>query len=100
MRLKLILKLTDLTSVKNIINYLNTLYSVNTVMVPVPDIDRGRWECRNIKAVVVDCQPNGLYRLGTKLRLLNQAYSRNQFTPVKQKFILISEVPKEKEISL
>ena len=35
----------------------------DTVMVPVPDVDRGRCEFRNIKAVVVECQPNALYRL-------------------------------------
>ena len=31
---------------------------------------------------------------------IKEAYSRNQFIPIKEKFILISEVPKEKEISL
>ena len=72
----------------------------DTVMVPVPEVDRGRCEFRNIKAVVVDCQPNALYRLGTKSGLLKQAYSRNQFTPVKEKFLEVSDVPQDKEISL
>ena len=45
----------------------------DTVMVPVPDVDRGCFEFPNIKAVVVECQPNVLYRLGTKLGLLKQA---------------------------
>ena len=64
----------------------------DTVMVPVPDVDRGHCDFRNIKAVVVECHPNALYRLGTKLGLLKQAYSRNQFTPVKEKFLDISNV--------
>ena len=35
-----------------------------------------------------------------KQGLLKQAYSRNQFTPVKEKFLQISDVPLEKELSL
>ena len=38
---------------------------------------RGRCEFRNIKAVVLECMPNGLYKLGTKHGVLKQAYSRN-----------------------
>ena len=72
----------------------------DTVMVPVPVVDRGWCEFRNVKAIVVECQSNALYRLGKKQGLLNQAYSRNQFTPVKEKFLQISDVPLEKELSL
>ena len=71
-----------------------------TVMVPVTDVDRGRCEFRNIKAVVLECMSNGLYKLGTKHGVLKQAYSRNQFTPVKESFLELAEVPKDKEVSV
>ena len=71
-----------------------------TVMVPVPDVDRGRCEFRNIKAVVLECMSNGLYKLGTKHGVLKQAYSRNKFTPVKESFLELAEVPKDREVSV
>ena len=71
-----------------------------TVMVPVPYVDRGRCEFRNIKAVVLECMSNGLYKLGTKHGVLKQAYSRNQFTPVKQSFLELAEVLKDREVGV
>ena len=43
---------------------------------------------------------NGLYKLGTKHGVLKQAYSRNQFTPVKEIFLELAEVPKDREFSV
>jgi len=63
-------------------------------------LDRGRCEFRNIKAIVLSCLDNGLYQLGTIHGILKQAYSRNQFSPVKEKFISDEDVPKDKEVSL
>ena len=65
-------------------------------MVPVPDVDRGHCEFRNIKAVVLECMSKGLYKLGTKHVVLKHAYSRNQFTPEKESFLELAEIPMDR----
>ena len=70
----------------------------DTVMVPLPDVDRGKGDFRNIKAVVVAVEHNGTYKLGTKYGLLNSHYTRNQFTPcLDHKFLEINDVQTEKD---
>ncbi|QQP31420.1 Uncharacterized protein FKW44_025029, partial [Caligus rogercresseyi] len=70
------------------------------VQVPVPGIDRGKTDPRNVLAVVLDVTEAGLYRLGTTNGILKQLYSRNQFNPTKNSFINIEDVPKSKEVTL
>ena len=54
----------------------------DTVLVPIPDLDRGRCDYPNIKAVVLEIHPGGhSWKLGTKSGVLDQWYSRNQFQP-------------------
>lgn len=69
-----------------------------TVAVPVPDVDRGRTDMRNILAVVMK-DDNGFYKLGTEYGILKSLYTRSQFTVRHADLISISDVP-EKEISL
>ena len=72
-----------------------------TVMVPIPDVDRGRADLRNIKAVVIKVHDDGMYELGTEHGILKNLYSRNQFSPCIEKFIDISDVPTDQiKISL
>ena len=47
-----------------------------TVRVPIPDIDRGRGELRNILAVVMMVTQDGFYQLGTTEGILKQLYAR------------------------
>ena len=76
-------------------------YVGDIVMVPIPNVDRGRAEFRNLKvAVIVDVKGNGLYKLGTTDGLLKQLYSRSQVMPCVKKFLSINDVPKEKEVCL
>ena len=73
----------------------------DTVMVPAPPlVDRGRAEMPNVKAVVVSVHGDGLYKLGTKHGLLNQLYTRNQFSPCVEQFMTIAEVIQGEDISL
>ncbi len=72
----------------------------DTVMVPIPEVDRGRAEFRNLKAVVLSAEENGLYRIGTRHGTLHQLYSRNQFIPCVESFMGLDEVVKDKEVSL
>lgn len=71
----------------------------DTVRVRVPDIDRARSDGRNMLATVIEVIASNLYKLGTKQGVLNQLYSRNQFTVCKERFISPEDVP-ETEISL
>ena len=73
----------------------------DTVLVPIPDLDRGRCDYPNIKAVVLEIHPGGhSWKLGTKSGVLDQWYSRNQFQPTLEKFMSVEDVPLDKEISL
>jgi len=72
----------------------------DTVMVPIPLVDRGRAEFTNAKAVVLQVDESGTYKLGTRHGILKQLYTRNQFSPCEQQFLAIDDVPQEREISL
>ena len=72
----------------------------NTVMVPIPDVDRGRADFKNIKAIVLSVNGDGMYQLGTEFGTLDQMYSRNQFAPTIENFISIADVPENVIISL
>ena len=72
----------------------------DTVMVPVPLVDCGRAEMPNVKAVVISVHNGVLYKLGTKHGLLNQFYTRNQFSPCVEQFMTNAEVLRGKTISL
>ncbi|KAE9529177.1 hypothetical protein AGLY_011973 [Aphis glycines] len=71
-----------------------------TVRVPVPDVDKGRGDARNILAVVIEVTDDGYYQLGTKEGLLKSLYSRSQFTICQKNLIAIEEVPRENTFAL
>ncbi|XP_064104013.1 centriolin-like [Macrobrachium nipponense] len=83
-----------------VINCISCAKVGDTVMVPVPLVDRGRAEFPNVKAVVFQALDNGTYKLGTKHGLLKQVYTRNQFIPCLEKFLSLDDVVQEREISL
>ena len=56
----------------------------DSVMIPIPIVDRGRAEFPNAKAVVLQVEENGTYKLGKRHGVLKQLYTRNQFTPCEQ----------------
>ena len=73
----------------------------DTVFVPIPDIDRGRCEAPNLKALVLDIHDNGhLWRLGCKSGVLEQYYSRNQFQPTLEKYLSRADIPLNQVVSL
>ena len=71
----------------------------DSVLIPVPPVDRGRLEALNIFAIVIAVDL-GVYKLGTRTGVLDQSYTRNQFSPCIQKFLDISEVPMNKKVAL
>ena len=68
------------------------------VVVPVPDVDRGRGDHRNVKAVILSVE-DGFYKIGTESGKLNGFYTRNQFSTCDENLMEIDSVP-ENEISL
>ncbi|KFD69436.1 hypothetical protein M514_07937 [Trichuris suis] len=66
-----------------------------TVRVPVPDVDRGRGDARNLLAVGMSVTEKGFYRLGTAQGVLNQLYARSGFTPCRKELIRIEDVPNQ-----
>ena len=73
----------------------------DTVLVPIPDLDRGRCEYPNLKGIILEMHPNGsMWKIGCKSGVLDQWYSRNQFQPTLEKFMNVEDVDIEKEVSL
>ncbi|KAL4083366.1 hypothetical protein QTP88_028690 [Uroleucon formosanum] len=63
------------------------------VQVKIPDFDRCKIDSRTLLAVVVEIINEEFYGLGSKAGILNQLFTRNQFTLCEEKFISISDVP-------
>ncbi|XP_063417383.1 uncharacterized protein LOC134699916 [Mytilus trossulus] len=61
------------------------------VVIPIPVVDRGKGDPRNIMAIVNGKSENG-YRLATKHGILLGSYSRNQFKPTDSLFLSPSAV--------
>lgn len=66
----------------------------DSVRIRVPEVDRAKADSLNIIGVIMLVTDNNLYKLGTKYGVLNQLYSRNEFTICKEKFVSVDEVPK------
>ncbi|XP_045511256.1 KRAB-A domain-containing protein 2-like [Colias croceus] len=65
----------------------------DNVVVKIPDVDRAKADDRNIMAVIISQETEGMYKLGTKHGILNQLYTRNQFTVCKETFIKTDIIP-------
>nr|XP_022909463.1 SCAN domain-containing protein 3-like [Onthophagus taurus] len=66
-----------------------------TVRIPVPEVDRGRGDARNILAVVLQKTDDELYKIGTKQGVVKNRYSRQQFTVCRQELLKKEDVPQE-----
>ena len=49
----------------------------DTVVVPIPDVDRGRCDARNLVGRVIS-KSNDMFKIGVRAGILNKMYSRNQ----------------------
>lgn len=70
------------------------------VRLKVPEIDRAKTDPKSIIAVVIDVKDNEFYQLGTKMGILKQLYTKNQFAACSEDFIKIEEIVTDKEVSL
>ncbi|GFS14708.1 Krab-a domain-containing protein 2-like protein [Elysia marginata] len=64
----------------------------DNVAIPIPLVDRGCGDPRNILAVILDRSENDNYTLATKHGILKGAYSRNEFKLCPEKLLLMSDV--------
>ena len=64
----------------------------DNVAVPIPMVDRGRGDPRNIIGVIVDRDENDLYRIAVKAGILRTKYSRNQFDLCPQRLLNETDV--------
>ena len=72
----------------------------DSVMVHLPEVDRGRCEFPNVHAVVIEINEAGMYKLGTPMGILIGVYSRNQFEPLPEPLLSINDVNSDSEIPL
>jgi hypothetical protein len=66
----------------------------STVLVAIPDVDRGRGDHKNLLGVILS-EENTFYKIGTQSGTLKSCYSRNQFSHCEQNFLDVSQVPDE-----
>ncbi|XP_072400942.1 uncharacterized protein [Diabrotica undecimpunctata] len=64
----------------------------SSVIVPVPSLERGKGDQRNILGVVLD-NTDGFYKVGTSSGILPQLFARNQIAPCKAMFMSNTDVP-------
>ncbi|GFO14781.1 integrase core domain protein [Plakobranchus ocellatus] len=69
------------------------------VRVPIPDVDKGRGDSRNLFAVVLNMTEDGFYHLGTDQGVLKQLYARAEFTVCPKEQMKAEDVP-DNEIAL
>ena len=59
----------------------------DNVAVPIPSVDRGRGDPRNILGVILNCDENEQYTIGCPSGILRGKFSRNQFDLCPQKLL-------------
>ena len=73
----------------------------DNVAVPIPLVDRGKGDPRNILGVIiVDRDLNDLYTIAVKVGILKGTYTRNQFDLCPQRLLTLEDVSQEKTVSL
>ena len=65
----------------------------DNVVIPIPAVDRGPTDPRNIKCVVTLVNDHGGYKVGTKVGLIKGYLSRNQIEFCESETVNASDVP-------
>jgi len=72
----------------------------DNVAVPIPMVDRGRGDPRNILGVILSIDENDMYVIGTRAGVLSGKYSRNQFSLCPQPLLKVGDINTDVQISL
>ncbi|XP_039303442.1 KRAB-A domain-containing protein 2-like [Solenopsis invicta] len=65
------------------------------IIIPIPDVDRGKADLRNLIGIVLERNEDGLYKIGTKDGILNKLYCRSEFDISPQIFLTQEQMPKQ-----
>ncbi|XP_061724387.1 uncharacterized protein LOC133530493 [Cydia pomonella] len=65
----------------------------DNLIIPIPDVDKGKADLRNVIGVVLEVTSEQLYKIGTKSGILNKLYCRSEFDGCEEKFLRQHEVP-------
>jgi len=79
---------------------LSTVKVGDNVTIPIPAVDRGRTDPRNLIGVVTDISDNEMYSIAVKAGQLNAKYSRNQFDVCATPLYSVSDMSCDNVISL
>ena len=71
----------------------------DNVVVPIPSVDRGRGDPRNILGVILYRDESDQYKIAVKSGILKGLYSRNQFDLCPQKLLTLDHVNQEQSVS-
>ncbi|XP_068206217.1 KRAB-A domain-containing protein 2-like [Palaemon carinicauda] len=63
----------------------------NNVTIPIPMVDRGRGDPRNIMGIIMDIDENDNYTIAVKSGILSGKYTRNQFDLCMEEKLIIEE---------
>ena len=72
----------------------------DNIALPIPAVDRGRGDPRNIIGLILDRDENDLYTIAVKSGVLKGKYSRNQFSLLPQALLCLDKVNTENTIPL
>jgi hypothetical protein len=72
----------------------------DNVTIPIPLVDRGRGDPRNIMGVIIDRDSNNLYRIAVRGGMLQGKYARNQFDLCTQILLTREDVSEDSDIGL
>ena len=73
----------------------------NTVTIPIPSVDRGRGDPRNLMGKIVEKdQERELYKIAVRAGVLNGHFSRSQFEVCSQDLVKDSDINREREVSV
>ncbi|XP_037789462.1 uncharacterized protein LOC119584916 [Penaeus monodon] len=73
---------------------------LDNAAVPIPLVDRGRGDPRNILGVVLDRDQNDMYTIGVKAGVLKAKLSRNQFDLRPQRLLGEDSINRDRVVSL
>ena len=72
----------------------------DNVIIPIPLVDRGRGDPRNIMGVVLERNENDMYRIAVRAGILKGSYSQNQFDLCPHPLYSVNDFSTDKEIGL
>ena len=72
----------------------------DNVAVPIPLVDRGRGDARNILGVIIDQDENDMHSIAVKSGILSTRYSRNQSDLCPQRLLTSLDINTEQNVTL